>query len=246
MDRERLKDIQTSDLSESNVNEDFVLWLKTKGPTYLLVIMVVIVGYLFFIQHQASKSQRNAEAWVAFAEARVSGLPASFEDIATSYSDVDGLRPLGLLSAADGYLKAIVLGQTIGSDSNVTSSLSDDDRNFYLQKADALYGEVVSTDNGDASSTLFVVGGLNGQAAVAEVDGDIDSARTYYKSVITRAGDQFPALASQAQRRIDSLESLSSSITLPTEEEVTASNNQVLKRDPKVVDSDINALISPK
>ncbi len=246
MDRERLKDIQTSDLSESNVNEDFVLWLKTKGPTYLLVIVVVIVGYLFFIQHQTSKSQRNAEAWVAFAEARVSGLPASFEDIATSYSDIDGLRPLGLLSAADGYLKAIVLGQTIGSDSNVTSILSDDDRNFYLQKADALYSEVVSTDNGDASSTLFVVGGLNGRAAVAEVDGDIDSARTYYKSVITRASGQYPALASQAQSRIDSLESLSASVTLPTEEEVIAINNQVLKRDPKVVDSDINSLISPK
>jgi hypothetical protein len=38
MDRDRLKEIQTADLSESNVNEDFVQWLKTKGPTYLLII----------------------------------------------------------------------------------------------------------------------------------------------------------------------------------------------------------------
>ena len=58
MDRDRLKEIQTADLSESNVNEDFVRWLKTKGPSYLLVVMVVIVGYLFYIRYQSNQSQR--------------------------------------------------------------------------------------------------------------------------------------------------------------------------------------------
>ena len=47
MDSDRLKDIQTADLSETQVNEDFVHWLKTKGPSYLLIIMIVIVSYLF-------------------------------------------------------------------------------------------------------------------------------------------------------------------------------------------------------
>jgi hypothetical protein len=246
MDRDRLKDIQTADLSDSQVNEDFVHWLKTKGPTYLLVVMVVIVGYLFYIRYQSSQAQHQGEAWVAFAEARVSGLPASFEDIAASYGEIGALRQLGLLGAADGYLKAVVLNQTLGNDANNTDSLTQEDRTFYLQKADALYAKVVADDDSNATNTLFAVGGLSGRAAVAEANGDIESARKYYESIITRAGAQYPALATQAQSRIDSLESLSASIELPSEAEITARTNQVLKRDPKLIDSDIDSLIAPR
>ena len=246
MDRDRLKEIQTADLSESNVNEDFVRWLKTKGPSYLLVVMVVIVGYLFYIRYQSNQSQRQGEAWAAFAEASVSGLPASFEDIATSYSDIDALRPLGLLSAADEYLKAVLLGQTLSSNANVTTALTEEERTFYLQKSDALYAEVVADDNNTDASTLFAVSGLSGRAAVAESTGNIDAARTFYEAVIVRSGDQFPALAKQAQLRIDTLGALASAISLPTEEEVSARNNQVLRRDTKAVDSDINSLILPR
>ena len=63
MDRDRLKDIQTADLSESNVNEDFVHWLKTKGPSYLLIVIIVIVSYLFFVIYQKGKMAHRAEAW---------------------------------------------------------------------------------------------------------------------------------------------------------------------------------------
>ena len=243
MDRDRLKDIQTADLSESNVNEDFVHWLKTKGPTYLLVVMLVIVGYLFFIRYQSNQAQHQGEAWAAYAEARVSGLPASYEDIAISYSDVGALRELGLLNAADGYLKSVLLGQTIGSDANVTTALTAEERTFYLDKADSLYAEVVIDDDNSDTSTLFVVSGLSGRAAVAESTGDVDSARTYYEAVIARVGDQYPALVKQAQLRIDSFSTLASAISLPTEEEVAARNNQILSRDSKSVDSDINSLI---
>jgi hypothetical protein len=246
MDRDRLKDIQTAELSESQVNEDFVHWLKTKGPSYLLVIMVVIVGYLFYIRYQSSQTQHQGEAWIAFAEARVSGLPASFEDIATSYGEIGSLRELGLLGAADGYLKAVVLNQTLGSDVNSAATLTEVDRTFYLQKADALYAEVVANDDNKSSNTLFIVGGLSGRAAVSEANGDIDGARKYYQTVIARLGDQYPSLASQAQARIATLDSLIAPIALPTEEEVTARNNQVLKRDPKSIDSDIDSLIAPK
>lgn len=246
MDRDRLKDIQTAELSESNINEDFVHWLKTKGPSYLLVVMVVIVGYLFYVRYQTNQSQRHGEAWVAFAQAKVSGLPASFEDIATSYSDIDSLRPLGLLSAADGYLKAVLLGQTLSSNANVTTVLTEEERTFYLQKADALYAEVVADDNNTDASTLFAVSGLSGRAAVAESTGNIDTARTFYEAIIVRSGDQYPALAKQAQLRIDTLGALASAISLPTEKEVSARNNQVLRRDTKAVDSDINSLILPR
>jgi|TARA_B110000196_G_C21037161_1_gene610584 predicted negative regulator of RcsB-dependent stress response len=246
MDHDRLKDIQTADLSESNVNEDFVHWLKTKGPSYLLVVMVVIVGYLFYIRYQSSQTQHQGEAWIAFAEARVSGLPASFEDIATTYSDIGSLRPLGLLNAADGYLKAVVLNQALGSDANVTTTLSEEDRTFYLQKADALYAEVVTSDDNQKANTLFAAGGLSGRAAIAEANGDIEGARNYYEAVIVRVGDQYPALATQAQSRIASLDLLTEPILLPTETAVTARNSQIIKRDPKAVDNDISAIVTPE
>ncbi len=72
MDRDRLKEIQTADLSESNVNEDFVLWLKTKGPTYLLIIMVVIAAYMFFVRYQQGEQAFRAEAWIEYIEANAS------------------------------------------------------------------------------------------------------------------------------------------------------------------------------
>ena len=120
MDRDRLKDIQTADIAESNVNEDFVQWMKKKGPSYLLVFMLVVVGYLFYIRYQQGQDAHRAEAWNAYLEARVSGLPASHEDVAQSYADVDSIEALGILSAADAYLQSVILNRTVGSNARST------------------------------------------------------------------------------------------------------------------------------
>ena len=138
------------------------------------------------------------------------------------------------------------MGQTLSSNANVTKVLTEEERTFYLQKADALYAEVVADDNNTDASTLFAVSGLSGRAAVAESTGNIDTARTFYEAIIVRSGDQYPALAKQAQLRIDTLGALASAISLPTEKEVSARNNQILRRDTKAVDSDINSLILPR
>ena len=60
MDRERLKDVQTSDLKDDRLNEDFVLWLKTKGPSWLLVFLVAIVAYLFIVNWQQQEARHHA------------------------------------------------------------------------------------------------------------------------------------------------------------------------------------------
>ncbi len=242
MDRDRLKDIQTADISESNVNEDFVQWLKKKGPNYLLVFMLVIVGYLFLIRYQQGQDAHRAEAWNAYLEARVSGLPASHEDVAQSYADVDSIQSLGILSAADAYLQSVILNRTVGSNANISTTLTEEDRTFYLQKAANLYGAVVASDDEAATSTLLVVSGLSGQAAVAEAQGNVEDAKRYYEAVISRVGDQYPALVAQAKARLETVDSLSSSIVLPTDVEVTARNNQVLRRDADPVNSTIDAL----
>lgn len=242
MDRERLKDIQTAELSESNVNEDFVLWLKTKAPTYLLVFMVIIVGYLFLVRYQQGQSTYRAEAWLAYLEATASGLPASHEDVAQLYADVDAIQGLGLINAGDAYLQSVILDQTIGGDASFVTVLSQEDRTFYLDKADGLYQRVIELDDNTPSSVLLVISGLNGRAAVAETKGDFDGARGFYESVITRANTQYPSLATQAQKRIDSLSDIAVTIFLPTDAEVTARNNQILKRDSKPLDATIDSL----
>lgn len=242
MDRDRLKEIQTADLSESNVNEDFVLWLKTKGPTYLLIIMVVIAAYMFFVRYQQGEQAFRAEAWIEYIEANASGLPASHEDIAQTYAEIDSLYNLGLLSAADGYMQSVITKKTVGSDANITTVLSAEDRSFYLEKADALYSKVIESDDNSAELTLFVISGLNGRAAVAESNGDIEGAKGFYELVITRAENQFPALGTQAMNRIRTLNYITEAVILPTDAEVTARNNQVLQRDPAPINSTIDAL----
>ena len=241
MDRDRLKDIQTADLSDSQVNEDFVQWLKTKGPSYLLIIMIVIVGYMFFIKYQNSKTAHRAEAWIAYLEAVSSGLPASHEDVAQTYADIDSLGQLGLLSAADGYMRAILSGQTIGSNAEFGTTLLEEDRIFYLEKADGLYARVIANDTGSKSESIIVISALNGRAAIAESSGDVEQAIYYYELAMHRSSE-FPALAAQAALRVASIDGLSEVVSLPTDAQVAARNTQAEERNPATVDPAIGAL----
>jgi hypothetical protein len=242
MDQDRLKDIQTADLSDSNVNEDFVHWLKTKGPSYLLIVMIVIVSYLFFVRYQQGETAHRAEAWIAYLEAQASGLPASHEDVAKSYADIDSIEALGLLSAGDAYLKSIVTGLAIGSNTDISSALAEEDRTFYLEKADNLYAMVVQLDDETPASALLTVSALNGRAAIAEATGDVDRAEGFYINVITRIEDQYPALAQQAQSRINTLVPLATETVLPTDAEVSARNAQLVPRETVPENTSIDGL----
>lgn len=243
MDKDRLKDIQSADMAESHVNEDFVLWLKTKGPSYLLIVMIVIAGYLFFVRYQQGTIAHRAEAWVAYLEAQASGLPASHEDVAKSYADVDSIQQLGLLSAADAYLQSIVSGNAIGSTVEIVTPLAQEDRIFYLEKADNLYSMVIGFDDNSTASTLLTIGALNGRAAVAEANGDLKAAEDYYAKVITRSESQYPSLAMQAQSRIDTLSTLSETIVLPSDAEVVARSNQSAPREEAPINSAIDSIL---
>ncbi len=242
MDRDRLKDIQTADLSESNMNEDFVVWLKTKGPTYLLFFMVIIAAYLYYVRYQQGETAYRAEAWIAYQEAVASGLPASHEDVAVSFADVDSIEGLGYISAGDAYLKSFVLGKTVGNAQENATPLSEDDRTFYLEKADALYSKAVALDDSSPQTTLIVVSGLYGRAAVSESRGDVEGAEQFYNQVISRVGDQYPSLASQAEARITSLPNLAVAVQLPTDAEVTAQLNRTESRDASPNNTTIDAL----
>ena len=55
MDRDRLKEVHQTDLTEGKINEDFVDWLKTKGPTYLLVVLIGLAAWLFIVRFRQQK-----------------------------------------------------------------------------------------------------------------------------------------------------------------------------------------------
>lgn len=212
MDRERLKDVQTSDLKDDRLNEDFVVWLKTKGPTWLLMILVAVVAYLYIINWKQGQINYRNEAWIALAEAQ---LPTSLEDVAVQYPDVDSVAPQARLRAAGMYLQSALLMRGIGSTTENTIALSDEDRTFNLDRAAALYGEVVSSDTGDVSDTVIAYSALNGLAAVAESKGDLDDAAAWYAKAAQRSEDAFPFLSQRARVRAESCSQYDHLVSLP-------------------------------
>jgi hypothetical protein len=149
---------------------------------------------------------------------------------------------LGLINAGDAYLKAVILEKTIGSNDDISTELSEEDRTFYLTKSDNLYKLVIDKDDQSNEYSLLTVTALYGRAAVAESNGDIDSAKTFYEKIISRISNQYPALADQARSRIDTLPPLANTINLPSDLDVSARNNQVLQRDSAPINSTVGSL----
>ena len=105
MDRNRLKEVHQTDLTEGKINEDFVDWLKTKGPTYLLVVLIGLAAWLLIVRFKQQKQDHLNAGWSEFLSAQ---LPGSFEDVAAVYADIHGLSLLANLRAADVYLQAVI------------------------------------------------------------------------------------------------------------------------------------------
>jgi hypothetical protein len=212
MDRERLKDVQTSDLKDDRLNEDFVLWLKTKGPSWLLVILVAIVAYLFIVNWQQQEARHRNEAWIALLEAQ---LPTSLEDVAAQYPDVDSVAHQARLRAANMYLRSVHLNRAVGSTLETPVELAAEDRDFNLERADALYGQVRADAGDSEENLLMLVTALNGQAAVAESRGDTDAARMLYEQSAAAAGTSFPFLAARANNRAATVDRYQQEVVIP-------------------------------
>lgn len=198
MDRERLKDVQTSDLKDDRLNEDFVLWLKTKGPTWLLLILVAVVAYLYIINWKQGQINYRNEAWIALSEAQ---LPTSLEDVAVQYPDVDSIPQQARLRAAGIYLQSSLLSRGIGSTDENPLPLSEEDREFNLDRAAALYEEVLRSDAGNAGETVIAYTAMNGMAAVMESKGELQQAADWYNKAAERSRSTFPFLSERAEIR---------------------------------------------
>ncbi|MDP7070896.1 MAG: hypothetical protein QF561_06065 [Phycisphaerales bacterium] len=212
-DRERLAEVRQQDLKEGRVNEDFVTWLKTKGPTWLLIVLAFIVAYLVMIRWQQQEARSRDEAWV---DLMTTVQPASLEDVARRHAEIDGVADIARLTAADSLLQEIQRGSSIGEDGQTSVELTPETRTQHLATADRIYQEVASDDDGSPARTLATVCALNGLAAIAECRGDVDAAVNWYRKSEARAGDWYPALAAQANARAASAPQFAEVIELAT------------------------------
>ena len=113
MDRDRLKEVHQTDLTESRVNEDFVDWLKNKGPTWLLVVMIAVCAYLAVVRleaaHQLVRAVQRGVARGAGTADPTSPLPPPTEPLSVEQREQ-------YLTRADGLYTAVVDTDTGGLD----------------------------------------------------------------------------------------------------------------------------------
>lgn len=247
MDRERLKEVHQSDLTEGRINQEFVDWLQTKGMSWLLVVLVGLCAYFAMIRWQHHRVNYQAEAWTALQKEQ---LPSSLESVADKYPDVGAVAQLARLQAANEYLRAVQAGKMLSSDNDpqAKGDLSEVDRAKYLDRADDLFAKVVQADDKSPQKTLVVVNALNGRAAVAESKGDADKAKQYYNEAAQRATAQFPNLAEKARQRAQSVGDVSQPVTLPSRAELMAiqQKHKPPALDPPEMDTWAAELILPK
>ena len=212
-DRERLAEVRQQDLKEGRLNEDFVTWLKTKGPTWLLIVLAFIVAYLVMIRWQQQEARARDEAWV---DLMTTAQPASLEDVARRHAEIDGVADIARLTAADSLLQDVQRGKMISEDGQSTTELTADAREQHLASAARISQEITSADDGTPARALATVCAFNGLAAVAECQGEVDQAIGWYRKSEARAGDWLPALAAQAASRAETAPQLAEAIKLAT------------------------------
>ena len=243
MDRDRLKEVHQTDLNESKINEDFLIWLKTKGPTWLLVVLLSLALWLVLVRWKQHKQDHLTEGWSTFFNAQ---LPIELEDVAINFADIPGIARAANIHAADTYMLAVADGLLIGSDPlDITPEILDSQqREEYLNKANRIYQQVIDVDDQTLATTLIVVAALNGKAAVAESKGEVEQAQAYYEQAAKRAEDHYPNVALLARKRAATVPQYAGEITLPKNEDLPKPAPSKLLQ-PVAIDEALIDLLEP-
>lgn len=210
----RLKDIQQGTLTESRLNSDFLFWLKTKGPNYLLVAMLVLCGFMGLNWWENRVMQARDSAWSEFLSAQT---PLELIEVANKNAGTDSISQLATLNAADAYMMSLQMNKRFDREAGAAdAALTPDMRVEYLAEAARLYAKVASegsTTIGPAS--LLTVSALFGQAAVAETKNDPTQAALLLTQAKELAAKTYPHLATVADNRKQSLPELTKVRDMP-------------------------------
>lgn len=240
---DRLKEVHQTEIAESRINEDFVEWLKTKGPQYVLLCLIGVCLYLGVVRWKQHRANYFNDAWTEFVECR---LPGSYEDVAARYADVPWLSEQALRAAGDAWLLAVQRGKALGSNAPgvTTPALSELQRLDYLDKAAALYHTLANGDDGSLAMTLYAVSAMQGLAVVAESKGQVDEASRWYDMAAARAEEFYPDLARRVRDRASTVGEYTEPVTLPTQAELPGPATPAV-RTPVSIEQSLRELLLP-
>ncbi|MAH66534.1 MAG: hypothetical protein CMJ27_09140 [Phycisphaerae bacterium] len=214
---DRLKQVQTSDLTDSRLNHEFVAWLKTSGMNYLLMLLLVACAFLAWDWWNRKQGEAIDTAWTELASATS---PAALRGVARTHAAVDGVAELSLLTAGDILLQSVRSGLRPGlAAGDEGAELTPEDKAKSLVEADAFFAEAVelaSARPGFAGKPMMIAG-LFGRAAAAEGAGRLDDARTPLEKVVEISTPEYPPLAEQANARLENLDGIEAHASLPNQ-----------------------------
>ncbi|MAH67142.1 MAG: hypothetical protein CMJ27_12310 [Phycisphaerae bacterium] len=214
---DRLKQVQTSDLTDSRLNHEFVAWLKTSGMNYLLMLLLVACAFLAWDWWNRKQGEAIDTAWTELASATS---PAALRGVARTHAAVDGVAELSLLTAGDILLQSVRSGLRPGlAAGDEGAELTPEDKAKSLVEADAFFAEAVelaSARPGFAGKPMMIAG-LFGRAAAAEGAGRLDDARTHLEKVVEISTPEYPPLAEQANARLENLDGIEAHASLPNQ-----------------------------
>lgn len=222
-DQNRQRQVQTQDLTESRLNDDFVFWLKRHGMNYLLVALLVACAFMGYNWWQRKQIEKATVAWDEFVQA---SLPESLEQVAKDHEVFPQVAVTALLRAADLRLQQIQTGEAspkVGDTPAVP--LDEAGRKIAQEAADENYAKAAelatrATEGDRARAAPVVVPSLFGRAAIAESRGDFNAARGFLEEAAKVAGDRWPRLVEIANNRLSGLADLEKPISLPKQSEL--------------------------
>ena len=211
----RLKDIQHGTLTESRLNSDFLFWLKTKGPNYLLLAMLVLCGFMGFNWWENRMALARDGAWNEFLSAQT---PQALIEVANKHTDTDAISQLATINAADAYMQSIQMNKRFDREAGATdAAMTPELRAEYLAEADRLYAKIVSEGSQSAGPrSLLTVAALFGRASVAETKNDPTQAALFLTQAQELAAKTYPQLAKVAQHRKETLPQLANVRAMPS------------------------------
>ncbi|RMD62661.1 MAG: hypothetical protein D6824_06485, partial [Planctomycetota bacterium] len=176
---------------------------------------LIALAYVVRIRWTQHRLKALDAAFLDVASARESGNPDSLLAVAQEHSDVEAVRDLALLAAADIHLDAFRRGVKPGAQPdeknhyNKEDILSEEEREAHLAKAKELYTQVLQNVKDNPAALSRAMSAYAGLVSVAIGYRDWDEARRLLDEQIALAesrGAQFAA--QQARRRLAQLDEL--------------------------------------
>jgi len=215
MDDRQSKIVEGAGLEDSRINQEFKDWLlKWMGPV-LIVITVVALGYVAKIRWDQHKVSVLDAAFADLDAARDSGSPEGLLSVAQQHDDVAAVRDLATLAAADIRLASFRSGVRPGAQQDEKNNFKDEDliddeaRNEQLDRASALYQEVLDRTKDDPAAAGRTMAAYAGLVSVKIGERDWDAAADLLNEQIQLANKrQMPGFAQVAKDRLAHFDAL--------------------------------------